>query len=63
MKIRLNVYPGLLGQAPVFTLCRQELRGEEEVPEGASVTAGVGGSPGCPEHLSLGRGIRESQQA
>lgn len=62
MKIRLNIYPGLLGQASVFTLGRQELRGEEEALEGASVAAGAGGGTGCPGHLSCDRGIRECQQ-
>lgn len=42
MKIRLNVYPGLLGLVLVFTLGRHGLRGEEEGPEGTSVAAGGG---------------------
>lgn len=42
MKIRLNVYPGLLGPVLVFTLGRHGLRGEEEGPEGTSVAAGGG---------------------
>lgn len=42
MKIRLNVYPGLLGPVLVFALGRHGLRGEEEGPEGASVAAGGG---------------------